>query len=207
MIGLLGRKVGMTRIFAENGESIPVTVIEAGPCYVSQIKTPERDGYSAVQIGFREKKESRTNKPLLGHFARAKLKPMYHLKEFRNFQLEREIKVGDQVGVDSFREGDLVHVSGKSKGKGFQGVVKRHRFGGGPKTHGQSDRLRAPGSIGQSSYPSRVVKGLKMAGRMGHKRVTVKNLEVVKVMPEQNLILVRGAVPGAVNGIVEIKKR
>ena len=206
MVGLIGRKVGMTRVFSEQGESIPVTVIEAGPCYISQIKTPEKDGYSAVQIGFKEKKESRATKPQLGHFAKASLKPMYHLKEFRDFILEKEIKLGEEVGVDVFVPGDTVFVSGKSKGKGFQGVMKRHGFHGGQKTHGQSDRMRAPGSIGQASYPSRVMKGKKMAGRMGNKRVTTKSLRIVKVVPEQNLVLIRGVVPGSINSIIEIKK-
>lgn len=207
MVGLLGRKLGMTRIFSEDGHNIPVTVIEAGPCFVSQIKTPEKDGYSAVQLGFMEKKEKRTTKPLLGHFAKANLKPLRYLREFRDFDLGKELKLGDEIGVEIFEPGDVVDVSGRSKGRGFQGVVKRHRFGGGPKTHGQSDRYRAPGSIGQSSFPSRVLKGLRMAGHMGNRRVTIKNLVVVKVIPEQNLLLVRGGVPGAVNSIVEIKKK
>jgi large subunit ribosomal protein L3 len=207
MVGLLGRKLGMTRIFAEDGTNIPVTVIEAGPCFVTQIKTPEKDGYSAVQLGFMEKKEKRTTKPLLGHFAKAGVKPLRYLREFRDFDIGRELKLGDQIGVEVFEPGDVVDVSGRTKGRGFQGVVKRHGFGGGPKSHGQSDRLRAPGSIGQASFPSRVFKGLKMAGHMGNRRVTIKNLVVVKVIPEQNLILVRGGVPGAVNSIVEIKKK
>lgn len=206
MIGLIGKKIGMTRVFSEDGESIPVTVIQAGPCYISQIKTTKKDGYSAVQLGFKEKKESRATKPQLGHFAKANLKPMYHLKEFRNFELDKEIKIGDEVGIDAFMPGDVIFVSGKSKGKGFQGVMKRHGFGGGPKTHGQSDRPRAPGSIGQSSYPSRVRKGLRMAGRMGNKRVTTKNLRVIKIIPDQHLMLIRGTVPGSVNSIIEIKK-
>ncbi|HDL17684.1 MAG TPA: 50S ribosomal protein L3 [Bacteroidetes bacterium] len=206
MVGLLGRKVGMTRIFSENGENIPVTVIEAGPCYVSQIKTSKIDGYSAVQIGLKEKKEIRTTKPLLGHFKKANIKPMYYLREFRNFEIDKKVKIGDQIGPDLFTSGDLISVSGTSKGKGFQGVMKRHGFGGGPKTHGQSDRMRAPGSVGQSSYPSRVMKGMRMGGHMGSKRITVKNLVVVQVVPEQNLLLVRGSVPGSVNSIVEIKK-
>ncbi len=207
MVGLLGRKIGMTRIFGEDGTHIPVTVIEAGPCFVSQIKTPEKDGYSAVQLGFLAKKEKRTTKPLLGHFKKANLKPMRILREFRDFDIGKEIKLGDQIGVEVFEPGDIIDVSGSTKGRGFQGVVKRHGFHGGPKTHGQSDRLRAPGSIGQSSYPSRVLKGLKMAGHMGNRRVTIKNLIVVKVIPEQNLLLVRGGVPGSVNSILEIKKK
>ncbi len=206
MVGMLGRKVGMSRIFGENGENIPVTVVEVGPCYVSQLKTDKSDGYQAVQLGFLAKKESRTSKPLLGHFAKAKINPVYHLGEFRNFDIGKELQLGDKIGVEVFAPGDVIDVAGVTKGRGFQGVVKRHHFAGGPKTHGQSDRLRAPGSIGQSSYPSRVYKGTKMAGRMGHKRLTVKNLTVVKVMPEQNLLLIRGGIPGAVNGIIEIMK-
>ena len=207
MVGLLGRKLGMTRVFSEDGQNIPVTVIEAGPCFVSQIKTPEKDGYSAVQLGFLEKKEKNTTKPLLGHFKKANVKPLRVLREFRDFDIGKELNLGDQIGVEVFEPGDIVDISGRSKGRGFQGVVKRHRFGGGPKTHGQSDRHRAPGSIGQSSFPSRVLRGLRMAGHMGNRRVTVKNLVVVKVIPEQNLLLVRGGVPGSVNSIVEIKKK
>jgi len=206
MIGMLGRKVGMSRIFGEDGENIPVTVVEVGPCYVSQLKTTKHDGYTAVQLGFLEKKESRTTKPLLGHFAKAKVKPMYYLGEFRGFDIGKELQLGDKIGVEVFSPGDVVDVAGITKGRGFQGVVKRYGFAGGPKTHGQSDRLRAPGSIGQSSYPSRVYKGTRMAGRMGNKRLTVKNLMVIKVLPEQNLILIRGGIPGAINGIIEIKK-
>lgn len=206
MVGLLARKVGMTRIFSEDGRDIPVTVLETGPCYVSQIKTEKRDGYSAVQLGFQPKKEARVTKPVLGHFAKAKLKPTYFLKEFRDFDIGKEIKIGDELKADLFSPGDTVRVASRSKGKGFQGVMKRHGFHGAQKTHGQSDRMRAPGSIGQSSYPSRVIKGMKMAGRTGNSRVTVKNLIVVKVMTEQNLVLVRGSVPGSVNSLVEIKK-
>ena len=207
MVGLIGRKVGMTRIFDEDGEDISVTVLEVGPCYISQVKTEDKDGYSAVQVGFKEKKESRVTKPLSGHFAKAGIKPTYFLKEFRNFEIGEDIQAGQEIKADVFKAGDIVDVSGKTKGKGFQGTVKRHGFAGGQKTHGQSDRMRAPGSIGQSSYPSRVFKGMKMSGRMGNKRRTVKNLTVAKVLPEQNLVLVRGSVPGAVNGLVEIRKQ
>ncbi|HDI52458.1 50S ribosomal protein L3 [candidate division KSB1 bacterium] len=206
MIGLIGRKLGMTRIFDEEGRHVPVTVIEAGPCYVTQIKTVDKDGYVAVQLGFREKKESRTTKPLLGHFKKANTKPTYVLQEFRDFDNWQNLKLSDEIKVDIFSPGDVVKVTGRSKGRGFAGVVKRHRFAGGPKTHGQSDRARAPGSVGQSSFPSHVLKGLRMAGRMGGKRVTVLNLKVVKVYPEQNLLLLKGAVPGAVNGYVRIVK-
>ncbi len=206
MVGLIGKKVGMTRIFDDQGRHVAVTVIEAGPCYVTQIKTPEKDGYSAVQLGFQEKKEKRATKPLIGHVKKANLKPFYVLKEFRDFENSENLKLGDSLDVSLFTPGDKVKVVGRSKGKGFQGVVKRHGFGGGPVTHGQSDRLRAPGSIGQSSYPSRVLKGTRMAGRMGNDRVSVKNLEVIRVYPEQNIILIKGAVPGAVNAFVEISK-
>lgn len=206
MIGLIGRKIGMTRVFDEEGRDIPVTVIEAGPCYVTQIKTPEKDGYIAVQLGFKEKKEKRVTKPLLGHFRKAGVPPTYVLKEFRDFNGWESLKLGDRITVEVFSPGDLVNITGRSKGRGFAGVVKRHGFRGGPRTHGQSDRLRAPGSIGASSFPSRVFKGTRMAGRMGNRRVTVRNLEVVKVYPEKNLLLVKGAVPGARNGYLEIKK-
>ena len=206
MVGLIGRKVGMTRIFDEKGQHVPVTVIEVGPCYVTQIKTVDKDRCTAVQLGFREKKESRVTKPLLGHFKKANVKPTYILQEFREFGDWENLKLGDEIKVDIFSAGDVVKVTGRSKGRGFAGVVKRYRFAGGPKTHGQGDRLRAPGSVGQSSYPSHVFKGIHMAGRMGGKRVTVSNLEVVKVYSEQNLLLVKGAVPGAINGYVRIVK-
>lgn len=206
MVGLLGRKVGMTRTFDEDGHDIPVTVLEVGPCCVTQIKTENTDGYSAVQLGFVEKKESRVSKPLQGHFAKAKVKPTYFLKEFRDFELEKEVKLGEEINVSVFTPGDIVSITSRSKGKGFQGVMKRHGFSGSQKTHGQSDRMRAPGSIGQSSYPSKVFKGMKMAGRTGYRRQTMKNLEVVKTIEEQNLLLVKGSVPGSVNNIIEIKK-
>ncbi len=205
MSGLLGKKIGMTRIFDETGNMVPVTVIQAGPCYVTQIKTRETDGYEAVQLGFGEKKEKNVTRPILGHLKKAGVPPVRKLKEFPPFT-DRELKVGDVVTVEIFKPGDTVKVSGNSKGRGFAGVVKRHGFGGGPKSHGQSDRLRAPGSLGQSSYPSRVFKGLKMAGRMGNRRVSVKGLKVVKVDVEKNLLFVKGAVPGARNNFVEIYK-
>ncbi len=206
MSGILGKKLGMTSIFDDNGQTVPCTVIEAGPCTVIQIKTKERDGYDAVQLGFDEKKERLVNKPMRGHFARAGSKAMRWLREFRNFN-GTELKLGSEVRVDLFHQGDVVSVTGKSKGRGFQGVVKRHHFGGvGMITHGQSDRVRAPGSIGSSSFPSRVFKGMRMAGRMGHAQVTVKNLVVLKVVPESNLLIVKGSVPGAINGYVEIVK-
>ncbi|HHJ52147.1 MAG TPA: 50S ribosomal protein L3 [Caldithrix abyssi] len=205
MSGLLGQKIGMTQIFDENGLLVPVTVVQAGPCYVTQIKTKETDGYDAVQIAFGEVKEKRVTKPLKGHFAKAKVAPKRHLMEF-DFSDVENVNVGDEIKVDIFQEGSTVRVSGVSKGKGFQGVVKRHGFGGGPKTHGQSDRLRAPGSIGQSSYPSRVFKGLKMAGRMGGDRITVKNVEVVKVDVENNLLFLKGPLPGSRKSLLEIRK-
>ncbi len=206
MSGIIGKKLGMTRIFAENGDSIPVTVIEAGPCYVTAVRTREKNGYEALQLAFEEVKEKSLNKPQLGVFKKLELKPHRYLKEFRDFEDIENYKPGDEIRVDIFKVGDRVKVTGKSKGKGFQGVVKRHGFGGGPRTHGQSDRWRAPGSIGQASFPSRVFKGLRMAGRMGNDRVTVRNLEVVKVDPENNILMVKGAVPGARNGLVYITK-
>jgi large subunit ribosomal protein L3 len=204
--GLLGKKIGMTSIYDENGISIPCTVIEAGPCYVTQIRTKERDGYEAVQLGFDEKPDRLFTKSLQGHFAKASTKALRLLREFKNFSAA-DLKVGAEVKVDVFAKGDKVSVTAKSKGKGFQGVVRRHHFSGvGMTTHGQSDRVRAPGSIGSSSYPSRVFKGMRMAGRMGFDNVTVKNLIVVKVIPESNLILVKGSIPGAKNTYVEIRK-
>ncbi|MEP0823048.1 MAG: 50S ribosomal protein L3 [Ignavibacterium sp.] len=206
MSGILGKKLGMTSLFDDNGQAIPCTVIEAGPCTITQVKTKEKDGYDAVQLGFDENKERLVNKPLKGHFARGGVKPMRLLREFRNFN-GMELKPGAEIRVDLFHQGDIVSVTGKSKGRGFQGVVKRHHFGGvGMTTHGQSDRVRAPGSIGSSSFPSRVFKGMRMAGRMGHERVTVKNLTVVKVVPESNLLIVKGSVPGPVNSYLEIVK-
>lgn len=206
MIGLLGKKTGMTRIFDDNGNVIPVTIVEAGPCYVTQIKTKEKDGYSAVQLGFDEKKPKNVSKPLLGHFNKANVTPKRVLSEFRDYDL-KEIKLGQEITVDIFSVGDKISVQGISKGKGFQGVVKRHGFGGGPVTHGQSDRLRAPGSIGASSFPSRVFKGQRMAGRMGGAKVTIRNLQVVKIDKEQNLIFIKGAIPGHINSYVKLSKK
>ncbi len=206
MAGIIGRKLGMARVFSESGDSIPVTVIQAGPCYVTAIRTKENNGYEAVQLGFEEVPERKLNKPRLGVFKKQNLKPLRYLKEFRNFDNIAELEPGQEIRADIFQVGDRVKVTGKSKGKGFQGVVKRHGFGGGPKTHGQSDRWRAPGSVGQASYPSRVFKGLRMAGRTGNDRVTVRNLEVVRVDAENHIIMVKGAVPGARNGLVYITK-
>ncbi len=203
MAGILGLKVGMTQIFDKDGLVVPVTVVKAGPCYVTQIKTKEKDGYNAVQLAFLDAKEKRVNKPLKGHFAKAGVSPKRFLVEF-DFGEDHDLKVGDEVRVDIIKEGTQVKVSGTSKGKGFQGVVKRHHFSGGPKTHGQSDRWRAPGSLGQSSYPSRVFKGLRMAGRMGGKRTSLKKVTVVKVDSENNLLFLKGAVPGSRNSLVEI---
>ena len=202
---LLGRKIGMTSLFTEDGKHIPCTVIEAGPCPVVQIKTPERDGYSAVQVGYEEIAERKVSKPKMGVFVKNGIKPTRFLKEFRDFA--GEVEVGSNLTVEQFNIGDKIKVSGNSKGRGFQGVIKRHHFAGvGMASHGQSDRQRHPGSIGQSSYPSRVLKGLRMAGRMGGKKTTVRNLEIVDVIPEQNLLLIKGSVPGAINSVLEIVK-
>jgi large subunit ribosomal protein L3 len=206
MAGLIGKKIGMTNVFDDRGESIPCTVIQAGPCWVTQTRTKETDGYDALQLGFGEKKDRLVTKPLKGHFAKSGVKALRILREFKGFDVSA-YKAGEELRVDGvFTKGDTVKVSGISKGKGFQGVVKRHHFGGGSRTHGQSDRERAPGSIGSSSYPSRVFKGTRMAGRMGGRKVTVRNLSVVKVIPESNILLVRGSVPGAINSYLEITK-
>ena len=207
MSALIAKKLGMTRLFDDQGQNIPVTVLQAGPCYITQIKTKEVDGYEAVQLGFLPKKEKLTTKPLEGHFKKANVTPLKHVKEFRNIKIDDSVKSGTELKVDIFEVGDMVTVSGVSKGKGFAGGIKRHGFSGGQKTHGQSDRLRAPGSIGQSSYPSRVLKGTRMAGRMGGENVTVRNIEVVKIDPVNNLLVVKGAVPGAIQGIVYVKKQ
>ena len=204
MKGIIGKKIGMTSVFAEDGSNISCTLIEAGPCFVTAIKTKENDGYSAVQFGFIEAKEKHLSKPVMGKFKKNKLPNLKVVKEIRDFEHIEEMKIGDQIRINLFKEGETVKVTGISKGKGFQGVVKRHGFGGGSVTHGQSDRLRAPGSIGASSYPSRVFKGQRMAGRMGNDKKTIRNLKIVKVIPESNLVLVKGSVPGANSSIVEI---
>jgi len=205
MSGLIGRKVGMTSIFDENGKNIPCTVIEAGPCVITQVRTEEVDGYNALQLGFDDKAEKRAKKSEKGHFKKAGASPKKKVVEFRDF--EGEHKLGDSLGVDIFIEGEFVDVTATSKGKGFQGVVKRHGFGGvGQATHGQHNRLRAPGSIGAASYPARVFKGMKMAGRMGGERVTVQNLRVLKIVPEKNLIVLKGCVPGHKNAYLTIEK-
>jgi len=202
MRGILGKKLGMTRFFDESGSPVVATVIEAGPCTVVQVKKRETDGYNAVQLGYIEQMEKRLTKPLIGHFKKAGVPGFRVLREIRDF--EGEVKTGDTIQVDLFSEGDVVRVTGLSKGRGFTGVVKRHGFGGGPKSHGQSDRHRAPGSIGQSAYPKRVFKGLRMGGRMGNERTTVRNVRIVKIVPEKNLIFISGAVPGARNSLVEV---
>ena len=208
MSGILGRKVGMTTIYDDAGNQIVCTVIEAGPCAVTQVKTDETDGYSALQLAFGDRKAKHTTKAMAGHFEKAGTGPKRFVVEFRDHERAGEVALGDTVSVDQvFAEGDVVHVVGNSKGKGFQGVVKRHGFSGVMEsTHGQHNRQRAPGSIGSSSYPSRVFKGIRMGGRMGNERVTVKNLQVARLMPDQNLLLVRGAVPGHKNCILEIRK-
>lgn len=207
MNGLIGKKIGMTSVFKSTGENVACTVIEAGPCVVTQIKTEEADGYSSVQLGYGDAKAKNTSQALLGHFDKAKTGPKHKVAEFRDFNIV-EKALGDIVKVEEvFQEGDYVNAIGTSKGKGFQGVVKRHGFRGvNDATHGQHNRQRAPGSIGASSFPSRVFKGMRMAGRTGGKRVKIDNLEVVKILPEKNLILVKGAVPGHKGAYVILEK-
>lgn len=207
MSGLIGKKIGMTSIYDASGKIVPCTVIEAGPCVVTQVKTVEKDGYSAIQLGYDEKKEKNTTKPLKGHFAKAGTTPKKVLHEFTRFEEGHKKNFGEVLDVTVFEEGEFVDVSGTSKGKGFQGVVKRHGFGGvGDATHGQHNRLRAPGSMGASSYPSRVFKGMRMAGQMGGAKVKVTNLQILKVVQEKNLLVVKGSVPGA-NGSYLIIER
>ena len=204
MPGLLGKKIGMTSVFSAEGKNVPCTVIEVGPCVVTQVKTAETDGYEAVQLGFVEKKDKHTTKPLAGHFKKAGVAPQRHLAEFKELG---ECKLGDVFTVDFFEGTQFVDVVGTSKGKGFQGVVKRHGFRGvGEATLGQHNRLRAPGSIGACSYPAKVFKGTRMGGQMGNARVTVQNLEIIKVIPEHNLLLIKGSVPGSKGSIVLIEK-
>ncbi|MGV8879505.1 MAG: 50S ribosomal protein L3 [Sphingobacteriaceae bacterium] len=205
MSGIIGKKVGMTSIFDAAGKNIPCTVIEAGPCVVTQVKSVETDGYAAIQLAYDEQKEKNTPGPLKGHFKKANTTPKRKLVEFKTFEDEKAL--GDTVTVGIFAEGDFVDVAGTSKGKGFQGVVKRHGFSGvGGQTHGQHNRLRAPGSLGASSWPSRVFKGMRMAGQTGNSRVKIQNLEVLKVYPEQNLIVVKGSIPGAKGSFVIVDK-
>ena len=204
MPGLLGKKIGMTSVFSADGKNVPCTVIECGPCVVTQIKTVETDGYAAVQVGFQDVKEKNVSAPLLGHFKKAGVTPKRHLAEFI---YDQELNLGDAVTVELFGENDFVDVVGTSKGKGFQGVVKRHGFGGvGQMTHGQDDRQRKPGSIGACSYPAKVFKGMRMGGQMGGKRVTTQNLKVLKVIPEHNLLLIKCSVPGCNGSIVIVEK-
>lgn len=206
MIGLLGKKVGMTSIFLEGGANVACTVIEASPNYVTQVKTEESDGYEAVQIAFGDRKAKNTTKAMQGHFAKAGVDPKHKVIEIRDCSLD--VSMGEAIDVSVFNEGDKIDVVGTSKGKGFQGVVKRHGFGGvGQATHGQHNRLRAPGAIGACSYPARVFKGTRMAGRMGNDRVTVRNLQVMKIFADQNLLLVKGAIPGSKGSYVLIEKK
>lgn len=206
MNGIVGKKIGMTSIYIGEGKNLACTVVEAGPCVVTQVKSEEIDGYEALQLAYGEAKTKNTSKPMMGHFGKAKSSPKRKLVEFRNCDLEKSL--GDTITAEEvFTEGDKVNVVGISKGKGFQGVVKRHGFGGvGQATHGQHNRLRAPGSIGAASYPAKVVKGMKMAGQTGNKRIKVMNLQVVKIFPERNLILVKGAIPGSKGSFVVIEK-
>ena len=205
MPGLLGKKIGMISVFSAEGKNVPCTVIEAGPCVVTQLKSVEKDGYAAVQLGFEDKKEKHTSKALMGHFAKAGVTPKRHLAEFKDF--ETELNLGDVVDVQLFNDATFVDVVATSKGKGYQGVVKRHGFGGvGQTTHGQHNRARKPGSIGACSYPAKVFKGMRMAGQLGGDRVTIQNLRVLKVIPEHNLLLIKGSIPGAKGSIVIIEK-
>ena len=204
MPGLIGKKLGMTSVYSVEGKNIPCTIIEAGPCVVTQVKKVDTDGYEAVQLAYGDKSEKRTPKAMQGHFKKAGVEPKRKLVEFAGFD---EKNLGDIVGVDLFEEGEWIDVVGTSKGKGFQGVVKRHGFGGvGQSTHGQHNRQRAPGSIGAASYPARVFKGMRMAGRDGGRRVKVKNLRVLKVFPEKNIMLVKGAIPGHKGAYVILEK-
>ncbi len=204
MSGIIGKKIGMTSLYDKDGNNVPCTVIEAGPCVVTQIKTKETDGYSAVQLAFGDKKEKHTPAAMQGHFKKAGTTPRRKVVEFKNYELD--VKTGDEVRVDALKEGIFCDVVGTSKGKGFQGVVRRHHFGGvGSATHGQHNRLRAPGSMGNSSFASRVIKGKRMAGQMGDKRIKVQNLQVMRIIPENNLLLLKGAVPGANGSFIQIE--
>ena len=205
MSGLIGKKIGMTSLYDDKGNNLACTIIEAGPCVVTQVKNKDKDGYDSIQLGFIDKKENKFNKAEIGHFKNAKTSPKQNLIEFKDF--ENELNIGDVVNVEHFIEGEFVDVSGTSKGKGFQGVVKRYNFRGvGDATHGQHNRLRAPGSIGAASYPARVFKGMRMAGQMGNERVKVENLQVLKILTDKNMIVVKGAVPGAKNSYITIEK-
>ena len=207
MSGLIGKKIGMTSIYDASGKVVPCTVIEAGPCVVTQVKTVEKDGYSAIQLAYDEKKEKKTTKALKGHFEKAGTTPKKILREFTRFEEGHQKSLGDVLDVSVFEEGEFVDVSGTSKGKGFQGVVKRHHFRGvGDATHGQHNRLRAPGSMGASSYPSRVFKGMRMAGQMGNAKVKVINLQIIKIVKEKNMLLVKGSVPGANGSYLKVER-
>jgi len=207
MAGLIGKKIGMTSIYGEGNKNFPCTVIEAGPCVITQLKTIEKDGYKAYQLAFDEKKEKNTSKGMLGHFKKTKSSPKHQIFEFDAYNFDEDKKAGDTLNVDIFQEGEFVDIVGTSKGKGFQGVVKRHGFKGtGDATHGQHNRQRHPGSIGAASYPAKVIKGMKMGGRTGGERVNVKNLKVLKIYPEKNILVVSGAVPGHKGAYVLIKK-
>ena len=206
MTGIIGKKIGMTRLFSDNGDSHAVTILEAGPCVITQIKTEAKDGYYAMQVGFVDLADKRLNKPSRGHFNKSGSTPKRHLVEFPTLSHSTQPKLGDEVTVSIFGVGDRVTVKGVSKGKGFSGVVKRHGFGGGRKTHGQSDRLRAPGSIGQASDPSRVWLGTKMAGQYGNKTAVVKNLQVIRIDPDNHYLFLKGSVPGARASLVMVIK-
>ena len=205
MAGLIGKKVGMTSIYSAEGKNIPCTLIEAGPCVVTQVKTVDKDGYNSVQLGFGERKEKHTTSALLGHFKKAGVTPKSKVAEFKGF--EAELAVGNELKADFFVEGEFVDITGTSKGKGFQGVVKRHGFGGvGGQTHGQHNRLRAPGSMGACSFPSRVFKGKRLGGQTGNSKVKIKNLQVLRVLADKNLLVVKGSVPGPKGSIIKIEK-
>jgi len=205
MSGLVGKKIGMTSLFDDKGKNIPCTIIQAGPCIVTQVKNNQKDGYNSLQLSFEDKRKNLTNKPLIGHFEKAKTTPKKKSMEFKGF--DKDFNLGDIINVELFKEGEFIDVSSISKGKGFQGVVKRHGFSGvGQATHGQHNRLRAPGSIGAASYPAKVFKGMKMAGRMGGNMVKILNLKVFKILPEKNIIIVKGAVPGHNNSYLKLEK-
>lgn len=207
MSGLIGKKIGMTSIYNAEGKNIPCTVLEAGPCVVTQVKTKEKDGYEAIQLAFEDKKDKHTTKALKGHFAKAGVTPKRVVAEFTRFEAGHQKKFGDELKADIFIEGEFIDVVGITKGKGFQGVIKRHGFSGvGDATHGQHNRLRAPGSVGASSWPSRVLKGMRMAGRTGGKRVKMINLQIMKILPEKNIVLVKGAVPGPNGSYIIIER-
>ena len=204
MPGLIGKKIGMTSVFTDQGKNVPCTILNVGPCKVTQVKTTEVDGYNAIQLGYVDKKDKKVNKALKGHFKKAGVDPLTKLVEFTN---DMDVKLGQELNLSLFEEGDFVTVSGTSKGKGFQGVVKRHNFKGvGDATHGQHNRMRAPGSIGAASYPARVFKGMRMAGQMGNANVKVENLQVIKVLLDENILVVKGSIPGSNNSYITIEK-